>query len=127
LAAKLRAAAPQVEAEAQALNPYEIRWANLPAPVGRRPVLLLSRPQAYKYLTRFVVAELTTSVRGIPQEVALGPKEGLPLACVANLDNIHVVHKSRLKDLLGILRPHRQREVKRALGYALGWPELKVL
>jgi len=109
------------------LNQYEIRWADLPAPVGRRPVLLLSRPQAYKYLTSFVVAELTTTVRGIPQEVTLGTKEGLPQPCVANLDNIHVVHKSRLQDSLGVLSPHRHREVKRALGYALGWAELKVL
>jgi mRNA interferase MazF len=109
------------------LNQYEIRWADLPAPVGRRPVLLLSRPQAYRYLTSFIVAEVTTTVRGIPQEVPLGAREGLPRPCVANLDSIHVVHKPRLKDSLGVLPSHRHREVKRALGYALGWPELKVL
>jgi hypothetical protein len=32
------------------MRQYEIRWANLPAPVGRRPVLLLSRTEAYGYL-----------------------------------------------------------------------------
>jgi mRNA interferase MazF len=113
--------------EAQALNQYEIRWASLPPPVGRRPVLLLSRPQAYKYLTAFIVAEVTTTVRGIPQEVPLGTPEGLPQPCVANLDNVHVVHRSALKERAGVLGAHRQREVKRALGYALGWAELMVL
>ena len=109
------------------MNQYEIHWAELPSPIGRRPVLLLSRPQAYKYLTGYIVAEITTAVRDIPQEVALGVAEGLPRACVANLDRVHVVHASCLRGLAGALPPRRQREVKRALGYALGWSELKVL
>ncbi len=109
------------------MTQYEIRWADLPPPVGRRPVLLLSRPQAYKYLSSFIVAEITTKVRGIPQEVALGSPEGLPRPCVANLDNTHLVHRSCLNDLIGVVPAHRQREVKRALGYALGWAELQVL
>ena len=45
----------------------------------------------------------------------------------ANLDNIHVVPKVLLRTLIGSLAPHRQREIKRALGYALDCPELKVL
>ena len=66
-------------------------------------------------------------IRDIPQEGSLGPPEGLSETCVANLDNVHVVPKSSLGDLVGFLSPSREREVKRALGYALGWPELKVL
>ncbi len=37
------------------------------------------------------------------------------------------VAKTRLDDLVGVLDPRRQDEVKRALGYALDWPELKIL
>ncbi len=31
------------------MRQYEIRWAELSAPVGRRPVLLLTRTAAYEY------------------------------------------------------------------------------
>ena len=109
------------------MKQHEIRWASLPQPVGRRPVLLLTRTPAYAYLNKVIVAEITTTLRGIPQEVPLGRREGLPQASVANLDNVHVIPKACLGGLLGALRAGREREVKRALGYALGWPELKVL
>jgi mRNA interferase MazF len=106
---------------------YEIRWANLPAPIGRRPVLLLTRSAAYTYLNKVIVAEVTSTIRGIPQEVSLGRREGLPRASVVNLDNVHVVAQALLRDRIGVLAPSREREVKRALGYALDWPELKLL
>jgi mRNA interferase MazF len=106
---------------------YEIVWANLPEPIGRRPVLLLTRTAAYKYLNKVIVAEVTSTIRGIPQEVSLGRREGLPHPSVANLDNVHVVPKALLGDRIGELDGARNREVKRALGYALDWPELKVL
>ena len=109
------------------MRQYEIRWANLPAPVGRRPVLLLSRTPAYAYLNRVIVGEVTSTIRGIPEEVSLGRREGLTEPSVVNLDNVHVIAKARLGDRLGTLAPERERDVKRALGYALGWPELKVL
>jgi mRNA interferase MazF len=109
------------------MTQYEIRWANLPAPVGRRPVLLLSRTPAYAYLNKIIVGEVTSTVRGIPEEVALGRPEGLARPSVVNMDNVHVIAKSRIGDRLGALAPERQRDVKRALGYALGWAELKVL
>lgn len=109
------------------MKQYELRWANLPAPVGRRPVLLLTRTPAYAYLNKVIVAEVTTTIRGIPQEVPVGRREHLRHASVVNLDNMHVVPTSCLGTLIGTLGPPREREVKRALGYTLGWPELKVL
>jgi len=60
-------------------------------------------------------------------EVLLGRKEGLSVRSAANLDNIHVVSKASLAGRAGRLGSEREPEVKRALGYALGWPELKVL
>jgi mRNA interferase MazF len=103
---------------------FEIWWANLPATAGRRPVLLLSRNDAYQYLSKFIVAEITTTIRAIPVEVRVGRREGLPSACVANLDNIRTVARPWLKSRAGTLAPARHGEVKRALGYALGWEEL---
>lgn len=106
------------------MKQYEIRWASLPEPVGRRPVLLLSRDAAYEYLRKVIVAEVTTRVRGIPQELVLGSREGLNRPSVANLDNIHTITVEALGDRIGSLRRSRIPEVKRALGYALAWPEL---
>jgi mRNA interferase MazF len=100
---------------------FEIWWADLPAPAGRRPVLLLSRNDAYHYLSKLIVAEITTTVRTIPVEVRVGRREGLPSACVANLDNIRMAARPWLDARAGVLAPSRYAEVKRALGYALGW------
>ena len=47
------------------MRQFEIWRANLPVPAGRRPVLLLSRNDAYQYLNKFIVAEITTTVRAI--------------------------------------------------------------
>ncbi len=108
------------------MKQFDIVWADLPKPIGRRPVLLLTRTAGFAYLNKVLIAEITSTVRNIPQEVSLGSNEGLPIS-VANLDNIHVVPKSLLRARIGALARQRHREVQRALGYALDWPELKVL
>jgi mRNA interferase MazF len=106
---------------------YETWWAELPEPMGTRPVLLLSRESSYDYLNRVLAVEVTSRVRGIPQEIGLGAREGLPRRCVANLDNLRAVPKSALRQRAGRLAPRRIEELKRALGYALGWTELTAL
>jgi mRNA interferase MazF len=103
---------------------YEIWWASLPDPVGRRPVLLLSRDSAYRVLSKFIAAEVTTTIRGIPQEVLLGAREGMPVRCVANFDNLRSLPRSRLEARAGRIAARRVPEVKAALGHALSWPEL---
>ena len=106
------------------MRQYEIWWASLPSPAGRRPIMLLSRNDAYQYLNKFIVAEITTTIRAIPVEVKLGRREGLPSACVVNCDNIRMVARQWLESRAGSLPPSRYIEVKRALGYALAWDEL---
>ncbi len=106
---------------------YDIVWANLPDPIGRRPVLLLTRTKAFAYLNKVLVAEVTSTIRDIPEEVPIGADEGLSKASVVNMDNIHVIPQALVGGRIGEIAAARQREVKRALGYALDWPELKVL
>ena len=108
------------------MRQYEIWWANLPKPAGRRPVLLLSRQDAYSYLNKFIVAEITTTIRSIPVEVLLGARERLPKPCVANCDNLRTVSREALVQRISALPSQRIPEVKRALGYALAWPELMI-
>lgn len=107
------------------MRQYEIWQADLPEPIGRRPVLLLSRAAAYQYLTRVIIAEVTRTIRNIPVEVALGSREGLRYPSVANFDNLHTVAKKRLVSRLGAVGPRRIAEIKQALGNAFDWPELK--
>ena len=99
----------------------------MPEPIGRRPVLLLSRNPAYEYLTRVIVVEITSTIRSIAVEVGLGPAEGLRHRSVANFDNVHVIAKERLLSRIGTLKARRIDEVKRALGFSLDWPELKAV
>jgi mRNA interferase MazF len=106
------------------MKQYEVWWASLPKPAGRRPVLLLSRNEAYSYLNKFVAVEITSTIRHIAVEVPLGRGEGLTMKCVANCDNIRTVARSNLTNRIGQLSPRRHSEVKRALGHALAWDEL---
>lgn len=106
------------------MKQYEVWWATLPQPIGRRPVLLLTRNQAYSYLNKFLAVEITSAVRQIAVEVPLGKPEGLSRRCVANCDNIRTVSRSALVKRIGQLGAGRQSEVKRAMGHAVAWDEL---
>lgn len=106
------------------MKQYEIWMADLPLPAGRRPVLLLSRSGATRFLTRVTACEITSTHRGIPQEVRLGAAEGLTRTCVANLDNVYSVAVRLLTDCIGRVDEARAPEVKAALGAAFGWSEL---
>ncbi|MBI2687721.1 MAG: type II toxin-antitoxin system PemK/MazF family toxin [Acidobacteria bacterium] len=106
------------------MKQYEIWWASLPLPAGRRPVLLLSRNRSYGYLTKVAAAEVTTRIRGLPTEVPLGRNEGLQVRSVATLDNIRPVPVTALTERIGTLSNAKHRAVKRALGYAFEWDEL---
>ena len=106
------------------MRQFEIWWAELPKPAGRRPVLLLSRDDAYSYLNKFIVVEITTTIRNIRVEVLLGRRDGLPKACVANCDNLRTLPRQSLVERISKLPAHRSAEVKRAVGYAFGWDEL---
>ena len=87
-------------------------------------MLLLSRPDAYLYLNKVSVVEVTTTIRHIPIELPLGKADGLQRRCVANCDNLRTIDRSILKRRLGKLPDSRIPELKRAIGFALGWPEL---
>ena len=102
------------------MNRGEIWWAELEPPVGRRPVLLLSRDEAYSVRELVIVAPVTTRVRNIPSEVPLGLENGLPKPCVVNLDTITTIAKASLRDRLTTLSVEKQKSVEVALHFALG-------
>jgi mRNA interferase MazF len=98
----------------------EIWWADLPAPAGRRPVVLLSRDEAYAVRDLVIIAPVTSRARRIPTEVALGKEDGLPRPCVANLDTITTIPKAALARQLATLTPAKLAAVERALRFAVG-------
>ena len=98
----------------------EIWWAEFPGPAGRRPVVLLSRNEAYDIRELVTVAPVTTRLRNIPVEVSLGKSEGLSKDCAANLDTIATIPKKCLAQRIGLLSPRKMRELDDALVFALG-------
>lgn len=97
----------------------EVWWANLPAPAGKRPVLLLSRNAAYPVRASITVAAITRTIRSIRVEVRLGLEDGMPEECVANLDDIMTIPKSCLTERLIALSPSKMDLVNKAIIFAL--------
>ncbi|MFH1513925.1 MAG: type II toxin-antitoxin system PemK/MazF family toxin [bacterium] len=98
----------------------EVWWADLPKPAGKRPVLLLSRNEAYFVRELVTIAPLTTRVRDIPVEVLLDKSDGVPKKCVANLDMITTIEKRFLIKKICLLSERKIKEINRAIGFALG-------
>jgi mRNA interferase MazF len=98
----------------------EVWWANLPAPVGRRPVVLVSRDEAYRVRDMVMIAPVTTRMRNIPTEVELGPQDGMPRPCVINCDSLATIPKARLRSKITTLSPTKLRKLNQAIRFALG-------
>jgi len=98
----------------------EIWWAKLDPPAGRRPVVLLSRNEAYIARSLIIVAPVTTRIRNIDSEVSLGIEDGLPQKCVANLDTITTIPKDCLQQRIAALLPGKIIDLEKAIHFALG-------
>jgi mRNA interferase MazF len=82
-------------------------------------VVLLSRDEAYAVRNAVTVAEVTSTIRGIPVEVELGREDGLPKKCVVNLDTIVTVRKDLLIERIAILRDEKIEQLNSAIKFAL--------
>ena len=102
------------------MKPGEVWWADLDPPVGRRPVLLLTRDEACRTRSLITIGPVTTRIRGIPVEVELGQEDGLPKVCVVNLDTIATIPRDRLDERIAELQPEKMQAVDRAIQFALG-------
>jgi mRNA interferase MazF len=97
----------------------EIWWVEDPG-AGRRPHLVLTRAAAIPVLHNVLAVPATTSIRGIPTEVALGPADGMPKECVLSVDNATLLPKSFFVEPICELGPERMESVCRALARAVG-------
>lgn len=99
----------------------EIYLADLPHPVGRRPVLLVTRTPAIAVRTAVTVAPITRTRRGIASELPLDRRHGVRQQSVANCDSLMTIPKQALKRRsLGSLFTTELPDLDRALRYALG-------
>jgi mRNA interferase MazF len=100
----------------------EVWWSQFPPPIGRRPVVLLSRDSAYRVRVAVTVAPITRTIRNIPAEVALDESDGLSSHCVANLDDIATIPKTLIKRRIAVLSVEKMQEVEAAIRFALDLP-----
>jgi len=90
-----------------ALGHGQLWWADLDKV---RPVVVLTRQRVASRLVRVLVAPITTTVRGLATEVALGAAEGVQDGSVASLDNLQQVPVDCLLRRAGQVAPERWPE-----------------
>jgi mRNA interferase MazF len=98
----------------------EIRWYKFARPDKKRPVVILTRDSILHYLGEVTIAPITSTVRGIPSEVALSPSDGMRQDCAINCDHLQTVSKGRLGPLVTTLSAAKLAAVSRAVRFALG-------
>jgi len=100
----------------------EVWWAEQPEPIGRRPVVLLSRDEAYEVRNAVTIAQVSTTVRHIPVEVPLDERDGLSQKCVVNLDTMTTIRKAILRQRICSLRTGKIEQIDKAIKFALALP-----
>jgi mRNA interferase MazF len=98
----------------------DVRLYSFAPPNKKGPVLVLTRNSAIEYLSTVTVAPITTTIRGVPSEVALNEEDGMKSPCTANLHNAVTVSQERLGKRVAQLSSERMREVCAALRFAVG-------
>ncbi len=84
-----------------------------------RPVVVLTRDPMGQLLNAVIVAPVTSTVRGISTEVAVGSDDGVRHPSVANLDNVQLVTRDRLRRRVGRARPATMAALCSALSIAV--------
>jgi len=80
-----------------------------------RPVVVLTRELVRPHLARVTVAPITTTIRGVSTEVAVGQANGLSHRCVVSCDNIVTVPKGALGAPIGFLLPAQEGALTAAI------------
>jgi mRNA interferase MazF len=82
---------------------------------GRRPYVVMTRNEAITKLNEIIVVPLTTTIRGLPNEVELDQTDGLPRACVTSIDNLSTIARAQLVQRISTLDAAKMAEICRAL------------
>ncbi len=104
----------------------EIRLCRFALPDKRRPALVLTRTASLALLNSVTVAPITSTQRGVPSELPLGPENGLKQACAVNFHNVVTISQKDVGALVCTLSERLLNDACRALAYSLGCDELAV-
>lgn len=85
----------------------------------RRPVVVVSRDDVAGRRDSTTVAAVTRAVLGIPSQVMLDHRDGLPVGCAVNCDDLRSVRKVRLGRRIGRLSETKIDALDDALRFAL--------
>lgn len=96
----------------------DVRWHTFKEPNKRRPVLVLSANELIPKLSKIIVAEITTTIRGNNTEVLLDEFDGLFDECAVNLTNLHTIQKEKIGGYITHLSEERMQEVFDAIKFA---------
>lgn len=102
------------------MNRGDVWMLDLGGRAGRRPALIITRQAVLPWVNKVTVAEITSSGKGYPTEVAIGQKANLARESYVQLDNIQTVAKSRFVKYVGALDPATMRIVGQKTILALG-------
>lgn len=97
----------------------DVRWYTFSRPDKKRPVLLLTRTSALRYLNEVTIAPVTTTIREIPSEVLLTSEDGMPRSCAVNCDHLQTVAKGKIGSLITTLSDEKLNETRQAIQFAL--------
>ena len=97
----------------------EVWFADVPGD-KRRPILVMTRDPMGRLLNSVICAPITSRIRGIGTEVAVGEEAGLAQPSVANFDNTLLLPRRLLVRRLGRARAETMRAACDALALATG-------
>ncbi len=103
------------------VNRGEIWMFSFPKPDKKRLVLVLTRQDMIGRLHTVTVAPITSTVRGVPSEVAIGSESGLKQASAINLHHLVTVPVAGLRTFVGALPSATMTKVREALLFSLGF------
>ena len=101
----------------------DVRLYRFSASKKQRPVLVLTRPSAIRYLSRVTVAPISSTIRDVPSEVVLNVEDGMKKSCAVNVHNVVTVGQQGLGRRVTQLSKGKMRQVCVALAFALGCEE----
>ena len=98
----------------------DVRLYRFARPDKLRPVVVLTRNSVLQYLSKVSVAQVTSTIRGVPAEVVLDEDDGMKAPCAVNLHNIATVPQNELGRLVTQLSSPRMDQICAALRFSLG-------
>lgn len=97
----------------------EVWDADVGGKVGKRPVLILTRSGVIPYLTKVVIAEITSQGKGYPTQIDIGQEGNLTKQSYVSADCLHTLPKEKLIRFRGELSEDSLHKVNEAVIFAL--------